>query len=162
MEYIKRDRDRDDDCVFCTMAACAESDGEDLVVFRSSHTFVALNKHPYNYGHVMIVPYSHIPSQEDMEMEALGDLVLMTNRSMQALRELAQPSGFNIGANIGAAAGAGIAEHYHFHVVPRWDGDANFMSSVADTRMIPDTLDNLGKALKQIWPDSRGAGQPET
>ena len=102
----------------------------------------------------MIVPYAHVPSQEDLDMEALGDLVALTNRSMWALRQLANPSGFNIGANIGAAAGAGIAAHYHFHVVPRWEGDANFMSSIANTRMIPDTLDNLGQALKQIWHDS--------
>ncbi len=154
MDYIKRDRELDGDCIFCAMASCAEGDGDDLVVFRSSHTYVALNKYPYSYGHVMIVPYAHVPSQEDLDMEALGDLVALTNRSMWALRQLANPSGFNIGANIGAAAGAGIAAHYHFHVVPRWEGDANFMSSIANTRMIPDTLDNLGQALKQIWHDS--------
>ncbi|MDE2858960.1 MAG: HIT domain-containing protein [Chloroflexota bacterium] len=151
MDYIKRDRDLDGDCLFCALPSCAEGDGGELVVFRSSHAYVALNKYPYSYGHVMIVPYAHVPSQEDMDMEALGDLVLLTNRSMRALRQLAHPSGFNIGANIGAAAGAGIAAHYHFHVVPRWEGDANFMTSVANTRLIPDTLDNLAQALKQIW-----------
>jgi len=151
MDYIKRDRELDGDCLFCALASCAEGDGGGLVVFRSSYAYVALNKYPYSYGHVMIVPYAHVPSQEDMDMEALGDLVLLTNRSMQALRQLAHPSGFNIGANIGAAAGAGIAAHYHFHVVPRWEGDANFMTSVANTRLIPDTLDNLAQALKQIW-----------
>ncbi|MDE2821103.1 MAG: HIT domain-containing protein [Chloroflexota bacterium] len=151
MEYIKRDRELDGDCLFCALASCAEGDGGELVVFRSSHAYVALNKYPYSYGHVMIVPYAHVPSQEDMDMEALGDLILLTNQSMRALRQLAHPSGFNIGANIGAAAGAGIAAHYHFHVVPRWEGDANFMTSVANTRLIPDTLDNLAQALKQIW-----------
>ena len=154
MDYIKRDRDRDYDCIFCAMAACSEGDGDDLVLSRSSHTYVVLNKYPYNYGHVMIVPYMHVPSQEDMDMESLSDLVVMTNRSMKVIRELANPSGFNIGANIGAAAGAGIAAHYHFHVVPRWEGDANFMSSVANTRLIPDTLGNLCRAMKQIWDTS--------
>ena len=161
MEYIKRDRELDGDCIFCAMASGAAGDRDDLVVFRSSHAYVALNKYPYNYGHVMIVPYAHVPSQEDMDAEALGDLVVLTNRSMRALRQLADPSGFNIGANIGAAAGAGIAAHYHFHVVPRWEGDANFMSSVANTRMIPDTLDNLGGALKQIWNVSFGDGEAQ-
>ncbi|MCY4537537.1 MAG: HIT domain-containing protein [Chloroflexi bacterium] len=156
MDYIKRDRAGDGDCIFCVMPSCAASDEGDLVVFRSSHTYVALNKYPYSYGHVMVVPYAHVPSQEDLDMEALVDLVVQTNRSMRTLRQLANPSGFNIGANIGAAAGAGIAAHYHFHVVPRWDGDANFMTSVANTRMIPDTLDNLGQALKQIWNASFG------
>lgn len=158
MDYIKRDRERDDDCIFCAMASCEEGDGGDLVVFRSSHAYVALNKYPYNYGHVMIIPYAHVPSQEDMDMVALRDLLGLTNRSMRALRQLANPSGFNIGANIGAAAGAGIAAHYHFHVVPRWEGDANFMSSVAQTRLIPDTLDNIGQALKQIMNASDGDG----
>ncbi len=161
MDYIKRDRELEGDCIFCAMASCAGGDGGDLVVFRSSHNYVALNKYPYNYGHVMIVPYAHVPSQEDMDMDALGDLVVLTNRSMRALRELANPSGFNIGANIGAAAGAGIAAHYHFHVVPRWEGDANFMSSVANTRMIPDTLDNLGQDLKRIWHASFGDGRAQ-
>lgn len=161
MDYIKRDRELDDDCIFCTMASCPEGDGDDLVVFRSSHAYVALNKYPYSYGHVMIVPYAHVPSQEDMDLEALGDLVVLTNRSMRALRELANPSGFNIGANIGAAAGAGIAAHYHFHVVPRWEGDANFMSSVAHTRLIPDTLDNVCQDIKQIWHTSFGDNQAE-
>jgi len=151
MDYIKRDRELDGDCIFCALASCAEGHGGELVLFRSSYPYVALNKYPYNYGHVMIVPYAHVPSQEDMDMEALGDLILLTNQSMRALRQLANPSGFNIGANIGAAAGAGIAAHYHFHVVPRWEGDANFMTSVANTRLIPDTLDNLAQALKQIW-----------
>ncbi len=153
MEYIKGARERGGDCIFCVMGTgAAAADGE-LVVFRSSHTFVALNKYPYSYGHVMIIPFDHLPSQEDLDMETLSDLVVQTNRSLRALRELANPDGFNIGANIGAAAGAGIAAHYHFHVVPRWHGDANYMSSVAQTRLIPDTLDNVQRDLKKIWGD---------
>ena len=158
MEYIKGAREHDSDCLFCAMAAGAGHDGSEFVVSRSSHSFVALNKYPYSYGHVMVVPYSHVSSQEDLGMEALSDLAVQTNRSLRALRQLANPSGFNIGANIGAAAGAGIAAHYHFHVVPRWEGDANFMSSVANTRLIPDTLDSVCQDMKRVWQDLFGGG----
>lgn len=151
MKYIKSERELDGDCIFCAMASSSEVKGGELVVFRSSHVYAALNKYPYSYGHVMIVPYAHVPSQEDMDTEALADLVMLTNQTMKALRKLANPSGFNIGANIGAAAGAGIASHFHFHVVPRWEGDANFMSSVANTRLIPDTLDAICQDIKRIW-----------
>ena len=99
----------------------------------------------------MVVPYEHVPSQEDMTTEALTDLMVMTNRIMRVVREYANPPAFNLGANIGEAAGAGIAAHYHFHIVPRWGGDANFMSTIGDTRVIPDTLDNTYNDLRIIW-----------
>ena len=151
MAYIKRDRSAGGDCVFCKMAGNPADDVAEYVFARSLHSFATLNKYPYNYGHVMILPLAHVSTPEDMKMDALTDMMRMANRTMTALRELAQPQGFNIGANIGEAAGAGIAAHYHFHIVPRWQGDANFMTSIAKTRTIPETLDNLYHDLKTTW-----------
>ena len=153
MDYIrgKREPATEATCLFCQLAADPREDGLDLIIARSSHCCLALNRYPYNYGHVLIAPFAHVPSPEALEAEALLDMAHVTNRAMKALRELAQPSGFNIGANIGAAAGAGIPGHYHFHIVPRWDGDANFMATVGETRIIPDTLDRLSRDLKATW-----------
>ena len=129
------------------------------MVARSMQAALALNRYPYNYGHLLVFPLAHAPSPEDLDAEALTDLALLTNRAMAALRQLANPAGFNIGANIGAAAGAGIPTHYHFHIVPRWHGDANFMATVGETRVIPDTLDNLARDLKATWSALYGSDQ---
>ena len=112
---------------------------------------MTLNRYPYNNGHVLIVPYTHVPSQEDLETPALIDLTITVNKMLHVLREAYDPPGFNLGSNIGQVAGAGIAEHYHFHIVPRWPGDANFMTSIGGTRVIPDTLDNMYHELSAIW-----------
>ena len=128
-----------------------------LLIARSSHNFALLNRYPYTYGHVMIVPYEHVSSQEDMSTAALTDLMVTTNRTMRVIRSLANPAGFNIGANIGEAAGAGIAAHYHFHVVPRWPGDANFMVTVGGTQTVPDTLSNILERMQAAWSEIYGA-----
>lgn len=151
MAYIKGDKKPVKGCIFCLKANHPENDTSEHVIARSANHFITLNKFPYTNGHVMIVPYQHLSSQEDMETDALTDLMVMTNKMMRVMREYANPPAFNLGANIGAAAGAGIAEHYHFHIVPRWGGDANFMTTVGDTRIIPDTLDNTYHDLKEIW-----------
>ena len=147
MAYIKGECKPVDACVFCIKAAHPEDDEAEHVIARSSHTFAALNRFPYTNGHVMVVPYKHISSQEDMDAAALTDLMVMTNRVMRVLREYANPPAFNIGA----AAGAGIAAHFHFHIVPRWDGDVNFMTSIGNTRVIPDTLEHIYGEIKLIW-----------
>lgn len=151
MAYIKGEKKPVTGCVFCHKSEHPEHDATEHVIARSTHTFATLNRYPYTNGHVMIVPYEHISSQEDMTTEALTDLMIMTNRLMRVLRDYANPPAFNLGANIGEAAGAGIAPHYHFHIVPRWGGDANFMTTVGDTRIIPDTLDNTYRDLKAGW-----------
>ena len=151
MAYIKGEKKSIDGCVFCIKAEQPAHDTNEHVIAYSTHTFAILNKFPYTNGHVMIIPYEHISSQEDMTTEALTDLMVMTNRIMRVLREYANPPAFNLGANIGEAAGAGIAAHYHFHVVPRWRGDANFMTTISNTRVIPDTLDSIYHDLKKIW-----------
>lgn len=160
MAYIRGEKKPVEGCVFCTLAA--DFDNESQIVARSEHVYVTLNLYPYNNGHLMVVPYEHVQSLEQMPPNALTDLMIMVNRSMGTLRKLYNPAGFNIGANIGWAAGAGIAEHFHFHVVPRWNGDANFMTVIGDTRVIPDTLENTYRELKAAWEELYGSQQSES
>jgi ATP adenylyltransferase len=150
MSYIKGEKKPVEGCVFCDKRD-SSNDGLDFIVARSEYVYVVLNIYPYNNGHVMVVPYDHIHSQEDLHHDALVDLTVTTNRTLAALRKVYNPPAFNLGANIGAAAGAGIAAHYHFHIVPRWAGDANFMTIVGETRVIPDTLENIYRDLKTAW-----------
>lgn len=153
MAYIRSDK-QVDGCVFCKLAA--DEANATQVVARSQHVYVTLNLYPYNNGHLMVVPYEHVQSQEALSPEALTNLMVTVNRCLAVLRKVYNPAAFNLGANIGAAAGAGIAEHYHFHIVPRWNGDANFMSVVSDTRVIPDTLENTYRELKAAWTELYG------
>lgn len=155
MAYIRGEKKPVTGCVFCTLAADEQNDTQ--VLARSQHVYVTLNLYPYNNGHLMVVPYEHVQTQEALSPEALTDLMLTANRCLAALRKAYNPAAFNIGANIGAAAGAGIAEHYHFHIVPRWNGDANFMTVVGETRVIPDTLANTYTELKKVWQELYGS-----
>ena len=154
MAYIRGEKKPVDGCVFCQLAA--DFDNDTQIIARSEHVFVTLNLYPYNNGHLMVVPYEHVQSPEQMSPEALTDLMVTVNRAMAALRKVYNPAAFNLGANVGAAAGAGIAEHYHFHIVPRWNGDANFMTVVGDTRVIPDSLENSYREIKQAWLELYG------
>jgi ATP adenylyltransferase len=154
MAYIKGERKPVTGCVFCNKVDA--DDAVEQVVARSEYVYVTLNRFPYNNGHLMVVPYEHVPTQEDLSEAALTDLILTVNRTLAALRHTCQPQGFNLGANIGQPAGAGIAEHYHFHIVPRWSGDANFMTAISDTRVIPDTLENTYNDLKKAWHELFG------
>jgi ATP adenylyltransferase len=150
MAYIRGEKPDDEGCVFC--GAHAGSDEDALIVARGQHLFAILNRYPYNTGHLMIVPYAHISSLEALDQAALLELMTLTNQALAALRAVYQPAGFNLGANIGPAAGAGIAAHFHFHIVPRWPGDANFMTVVGDTRVVPDTLKHTYQEVKAAWP----------
>ncbi|MEO8611333.1 MAG: HIT domain-containing protein [Chloroflexota bacterium] len=158
MAYIRGEKKPVDGCIFCQLAV--SEDDHDQIIARSEHVFVTLNIYPYNNGHLMVIPYEHVSTPESLATEMLTDLMLTVNRSLAVMRKAYNPPAFNLGANIGAAAGAGIAEHYHFHIVPRWPGDANFMTVVSSTRVIPDTLDNVYRELKAAWdelypPDSK-------
>lgn len=149
MAYIKGEKKPVTGCVFCNKIT--GDDTEEQIIARSEYVYVTLNRYPYNNGHLMVVPYLHCSSQEDLDSAMLTDLMLTINRALAVLRKAYNPQAFNLGANIGSAAGAGIAEHYHFHVVPRWQGDANFMSVIGDTRVIPDTLSNIYHDLQTTW-----------
>jgi ATP adenylyltransferase len=157
MAYIRGGEKPVDGCVFCNKYAA--SDDAEHIVARSEYVYLVLNRYPYNNGHLMVVPYEHVDSQEYLPVEALADLMVTTNRALAALRRLYNPPAFNLGANLGQAAGAGIAEHYHFHIVPRWPGDVSFMSVVGNTRVIPDSLDNTYRELKLIWQTLYGEAQ---
>lgn len=150
MAYIRGEKKPVEGCVFC-IKATTEDDASQLVIARSRYVFANLNLFPYNNGHLMIVPYDHVASQEELPVEALTDLMVMVNRALAVLRKAYNPPAFNLGVNLGEAAGAGIAAHYHFHIVPRWPGDASFMSVVGNTRVIPETLDTTYQQLKAIW-----------
>jgi ATP adenylyltransferase len=142
-------------CIFCDLPA-EQADPQNLIVRRGQLAFVMLNRYPYNNGHMMAVPYTHVPSLEQLDAPTLAELMALTNQALAALRSMYNPQAFNVGANIGAAAGAGIAEHVHLHIVPRWAGDTNFMATVAGTRVIPEALDETYRLAVQHWP----AGEP--
>jgi ATP adenylyltransferase len=137
-----------DGCVFCE-AAESSDDRENLVLLRGEWSFLILNRFPYNNGHFLVVPYAHVPSLEDLEAQVLTEMMLLLNRGLAALRAAMQPQGFNVGANLGQVAGAGIEEHVHLHAVPRWSGDTNFMPVLGDMRVIPQTWDQTYDALRE-------------
>ncbi len=120
----------------------------ELVLYRGERCFVLMNLFPYNNGHLMIAPYAHVPDIERLDAETLTEMMLTAQKSLAALRAAMRPDGFNMGINQGTVAGAGIADHVHFHVVPRWNGDTNFMPVLADTKVMPDYLRNTYRQLK--------------
>ena len=125
------------DCIFCSAVENASEAGS-LLVFRGEHNFILLNRYPYNNGHVMIAPYQHVANPADADPSILEEMMRLSQRVIQAMRSVYHPDGFNLGMNLGRTAGAGVEEHYHLHIVPRWEGDTNFMAAVADTRVIPE------------------------
>lgn len=157
MAYIRGEKKPVDDCVLCNLLGGVPA--AEHIIAHSEYVYLVLNRYPYNNGHLMVVPYEHIDSQEDLPVEALTDLMVTTNKALAALRKLYNPPAFNLGANLGQAAGAGIAEHYHFHIVPRWPGDVSFMTVVGNTRVIPDSLENTYRELKAIWQTLYGTAQ---
>lgn len=139
LRYITSVHDRGRGCVFCR-AARGGRDRDNLVLSRGRSNFVILNKYPYNSGHLMIVPFAHVPTLVDAPPEALQEMMALAVRCETALRAAYRPTGINFGMNLGRSAGAGIDRHLHLHVVPRWDGDTNFMSVVHGTRVLPESL----------------------
>ena len=139
---------RQEKCIFCEAPSMDEE--EALVLYKGEHAFVILNKYPYNTGHLMVVPYRHVPSLEDLKPEEALDVWRLVVASMRALRRVYRPHGFNVGVNVGRAAGAGIEEHVHVHVVPRWQGDANFMPVIGGVKVIPQDLRSTYRELKPV------------
>lgn len=135
-------------CVFCEILKTPERDETNFVLHRASHNYVVLNIYPYISGHLLIVPFEHVAELDKAAKETTDELMDLTKQSQTALRDVYQPGGFNIGMNLGRTAGAGIADHLHVHIMPRWAGDTNFMSTVADTRVIPEDLSTTYGKLK--------------
>jgi ATP adenylyltransferase len=137
-------------CPFCEIPKLSDEDG--LIVRRGSQVYAVLNLYPYNSGHLMVVPYRHVADYTEVTLAETAELADFTKRAMTALRDASQAQGFNIGMNMGAVAGAGIAGHLHQHVVPRWGGDANFMPVVARTKVLPQLLADTRTVLAEAWP----------
>jgi ATP adenylyltransferase len=148
--YISR-ADAPEGCIFCIKAA-ENRDAENYIVHRSPLNFVLLNLFPYTNGHLMIAPYQHVATLSETPRDVLADMMHLTQRAEQNLREAYKPHGFNLGMNVGESAGAGVAGHIHMHVLPRWTGDANFMSTIGETRVLPEELPvTYGKLAKLAW-----------
>jgi ATP adenylyltransferase len=154
MNYIMN-HDKDEDCVFC-QALKQEDNQENLVFFRGPESFLILNRYPYTSGHVMVVPYTHLAQLEDLPASTRAEMIELAAQAVQVLRALYTPDGFNLGINMGEAAGAGIASHIHLHVVPRWAGDTNFMSSLAQTRVLPENLSDSYRRIRTKWATQFG------
>lgn len=137
MEYILNQKT--DGCIFC-LGADGEKDRENLVLFRSGHSFVMMNRYPYCNGHLLVSPYSHVSDLEKLKGEEMQDLFATVTLCCKVLNEKFLPQGFNIGINLGKAAGAGVDDHIHVHIVPRWVGDTNYMTVIADVRVMPENL----------------------
>jgi ATP adenylyltransferase len=135
-------------CVFCE-APKEKDDSKTHIVYRGEHCFIILNTYPYTPGHVMVVPYSHLDELRKLPAEAANEMMALSQRMETVLRELYHPDGINLGMNIGKAAGAGIAGHIHMHVLPRWVADANFMSVVGETRVLPETLEVTWERMRK-------------
>ena len=147
MEYIENNT-KVDGCVFCMMQEI-EDGPENLIAYRGTYSFVILNRYPYTSGHLMVVPFEHKATLEELDPETRAEMMELTTRCMTALRKIYRPQAFNMGANIGEAAGAGVKEHVHIHIVPRWAGDTNFMSVVGEARVLPESLENTFVRVKK-------------
>jgi ATP adenylyltransferase len=151
MEYIQGARDpAGEGCLFCDKP----NQGDDraaLILAREEKAFAILNAYPYNPGHLMIAPFRHIAELEGLDEAELGDVDSLLKGSVEALKGSSAPDGFNIGMNLGRVAGAGIADHLHWHVVPRWNGDTNFMPVVGETRVLPELLDDTWAKLRPLF-----------
>ncbi len=148
LRYVSSGRRKVQGCVFCH-AVRGRADRKNLILLRGERNFVILNKYPYNNGHLMIVPFAHLATLEEASPGTLDEMMRLAVRCEAALRNTYRPSGINLGMNLGRSAGAGIEGHYHLHIVPRWDGDTNYMTVVAGTRVIPEALKVTYRRLRR-------------
>ncbi|MGO9240029.1 MAG: HIT family protein [Bryobacteraceae bacterium] len=150
------------ECVFC--AKPREADEQGLILFRGRHNFVLLNLFPYTTGHLMVAPYAHLANLEDLPQETAVEMLALARRAVVCLKRVYRPEGLNVGLNLGQCAGAGIADHLHMHVLPRWTGDANFLSTIGETRVLPEDLGEtwrkLSAAFHESGPEEIGPAQP--
>lgn len=142
----------EDVCPFDTIPTLSEP--ESLVVARGTYVYAVLNLHPYNPGHLMVVPYRHVAELEDLTDDEAWELLQFTQRALATIRQVSRPHGFNVGFNLGGVAGGSLADHLHQHVVPRWSGDANFMLVLGDTKVMPALLEDTRQVLADAWPPS--------
>ncbi len=153
MVYLKSSaKAKQSGCIFCTkIKAHRRSDRKNLVVQRGDRAFVMMNLYPYTSGHLMVAPYEHTGALEDLDGKTLQEMMEWVGTSIRALRATMNPQGFNIGINLGRVAGAGVEDHVHIHIVPRWNGDTNFMPVLAEVRMIPELLPQTYDKLREAF-----------
>ncbi|MCS7251187.1 MAG: HIT domain-containing protein [Thermoflexus sp.] len=149
MAYLKGEGGVPQGCIFCLKID--GSDEAEHILFRGQTAYVTLNRYPYNNGHLMVIPYAHVPSLEDLDDPTLLETMQLVTLSLRVLRQAYRPEGFNIGVNIGRSAGAGVADHVHLHIVPRWTGDTNFMPVISNTRVLPEWLDDTYRRLRPLF-----------
>jgi ATP adenylyltransferase len=150
IEYVQAAKDDEGACIFCDKPALGD-DEKALILARGNLAFVMLNAYPYNPGHLMVAPFRHVGELEELTAEELGDASSLLQRSIRALKELSGPDGYNLGMNLGRVAGAGIADHVHWHLVPRWGGDTNFMPVVGETKVLPELLSGTYAKLRPLF-----------
>ena len=136
------------DCVFCSLLQLKD-DEKALIVHRATHCFVLLNSFPYTSGHVMVIPYQHVDQLQKLPAPGAEEMMTLTQRLEGVLRDLYRPDGLNLGMNLGKAAGAGVASHIHMHVLPRWIADGNFMTTIGETRVLPEDLQTTYKRIRE-------------
>jgi ATP adenylyltransferase len=147
LKYVKdAAKDSEEECIFCAKPAAGD-DTENLIVHRGERCFVILNLYPYTNGHLMVAPFEHVGRIQDIPVETTAEMMQLSQQAISILQERYEPHGFNVGFNQGRVAGAGVEHHIHMHVVPRWGGDTNFMPVLADTRVMPQTLEQAYEAL---------------
>lgn len=149
MSYIANNK-HPKSCIFCDFPKC-ENDEDHFILHRAHHSFIILNTFPYNSGHLMIAPYRHIANFDDLKSDELLEINLLAAKVIRMMRRVFSPEGFNMGINMGKVAGAGYAEHVHLHVVPRWNGDTNFMPVLSDTRVVPEALIQTYRKFSDDW-----------
>lgn len=135
-------------CIFCDLQTDPAKDAQNFVLYRGSHNYIVLNLYPYISGHLLLVPYSHVPDLDAANKETTDEMMDLAKRCETALREVYRPDGFNLGMNLGTAAGAGIVDHIHMHILPRWKGDTNFMTAVSESRVLPEDLSTTYEKLR--------------
>ncbi|MCD6340051.1 MAG: HIT domain-containing protein [Verrucomicrobia bacterium] len=155
IEYILAPKPKASHGSFLSEAARSSDDEAHYVIAREKTCFALLNRYPYNGGHLMVAPYKETADLNDLTEEELRDLMLLTRRCVNALQRTMSPDGFNIGVNLGRPAGAGVENHLHIHVVPRWNGDTNFMPVIADTRVVPEALEEVAARLRAALAEER-------
>jgi len=148
MKYILGKGEKN--CIFCVNSRPGTEE-ENLILFKGRLTTVLMNKYPYNNGHLLVAPIRHVPELDDLKIEELIDLMEKIRASINFIRKEMNPDGFNVGLNLGKVAGAGVAAHLHFHIVPRWNGDTSFMTVLGQTRVIPESLEDTYKRLKPYF-----------
>jgi len=153
-QYVSREAP--EGCIFCTKAA-GQRDEENYIVYRGERNFVILNVFPYTTGHLMIAPYEHVATLEEAAEETLLEMMRLTRLADRSLRATYKPRGINIGMNVGECAGAGVAEHIHMHVLPRWPADANFMTTIGETRVLPEDLTTTYEKLVRAFREGARA-----